>query len=158
NRLLCADTVRFCNSGSEAVMMALRIARGFTRRDVIAKFEGSYHGSYDDVAWSVGPPIERTGFREIPNAVPEGRGLPSNEHRAIVLPFNDLEASAKIINQCADDLAAIILEPLANRMGFIEADRDFVLGLRALCDKYGIILIFDEVISFRASYGGMQRL
>jgi len=157
NRLLGADAVRFCNSGSEAVMMALRIARAFTRRDVIAKFEGSYHGSYDDVAWSVGPGVERAGERQAPNAVPEGRGIPSND-RAIILPFNDLEASTKIITQHADDLAAIILEPLANRMGFIEADRDFVLGLRALCDKHGIVLIFDEVISFRASYGGMQRL
>jgi glutamate-1-semialdehyde 2,1-aminomutase len=157
-RLLGADMARFCNSGSEAVMMALRIARGYTGRSLIAKFEGSYHGSYDDVSWSVGPALEHIGEFSRPRAVPEGAGLPVGDHRTIVLPFNDLEASATLIRRHAKDLAAIILEPLANRMGFIEAERDFVLGLRQLCDTHGIILIFDEVISFRASQKGMQGL
>lgn len=155
-RLPGADRVRYANSGSEAVMMALRIARGHTGRNLVAKFEGSYHGSYDDVAWSVSPARERLGPIESPAATAESGGLLAADGRILVLPFNDLERSAKLIETHATQIAAVILEPMANRIGLVLPDVDFVRGLRDLCDRFGIVLIFDEVIAFRVGYHGTQ--
>ena len=155
-RLPSAELVRFTNSGSEAVMLALRLARGATGRNIVGKFEGSYHGSYDDVSWSVGPPAGSVGDAKRPNAVPESAGLPSSLGRALVLPFNDLAATTALVEQHATGIAALIVEPVANRMGFVLPSKEFVQGLRALCDSHGIVMIFDEVISFRVGYGGAQ--
>jgi glutamate-1-semialdehyde 2,1-aminomutase len=155
-RLPGAELIRFTNSGSEAVMLALRLARGFTGRDLIAKFEGSYHGTYDDVSWSVGPAANQLGPADRPNAAPESAGLPAALGRTLVLPFNDLDSTARIIAEHAGRIAAVIIEPMANRMGLIMPTRDFVSGLRKLCDAHGIVLIFDEVIAFRVSYHGAQ--
>lgn len=157
-RLPGADLIRFTNSGSEAVMLALRLARGATGRDMIAKFEGSYHGTYDDVSWSVGPAANQIGPADRPNAAPESAGLPTALGRTLVLPFNDLPATTKLVEENAKRIAAIIIEPMANRMGLILPSKEFTRGLRALCDKHGIILIFDEVIAFRVSYNGAQGL
>jgi glutamate-1-semialdehyde 2,1-aminomutase len=148
--------IRFTNSGSEAVMLAIRLARGFTGRSMIGKFEGSYHGTYDDVSWSVGPAADRLGPADRPTAAPESAGLPSALGRALVLPFDDLAATARLVDEHARELAAIIVEPMANRMGLIMPSRPFVEGLRALCDRHGILLIFDEVIAFRVGYHGAQ--
>lgn len=156
-RLDGANMIRFANSGSEAVMLALRLARGATGRDMIAKFEGSYHGIYDDVSWSVGPSADRFGDPVSPTAVPESAGLPTALGRVLVLPFNDLAGSAAIIEKHAQSVAALIVEPVANRMGFVLPKREFVEGLRDLCDKHGIVLVLDEVISFRVGFGGFQR-
>ena len=158
SRLPGADLIRFTNSGSEAVMLALRLARGHTGRDLIAKFEGSYHGTYDDVSWSVGPPASQLGPADRPNAAPESAGLPAALGRTLVLPFNDLEATTRIVEEHAKRIAAIIIEPMANRMGLILPSGEFTRGLRALCDRHGIVLIFDEVIAFRVSYQGAQGL
>lgn len=157
-RLPSAEKVRFTNSGSEAVMLALRLARAFTGRDVIAKFEGSYHGSYDDVSWSVGGPAAKLGEQARPNPVPESGGLPSGLGRTLVLPYNDLAATTTLVEQNADRLAALIVEPMASRMGLVLPSREFIEGLRKLCDKNGIVLIFDEVIAFRVGYHGAQGL
>jgi len=155
-RLPSAERIRFTNSGSEAVMLALRIARAFTGRDVIAKFEGSYHGSYDDVSWSVGPAAAKLGPASRPNAVEESAGLPSGLGRTLVLPFNDIDATTALVEEHAKRIAAIIVEPMANRMGLLLPRKEFVLGLRQLCDKHGIVLIFDEVIAFRVGFHGAQ--
>jgi len=155
-RLPSVDRLRFTNSGSEAVMLALRIARGATGRNLVAKFEGSYHGSYDDVSWSVGASADKMGSIDNPTPVAESAGLPAALGRSIVLPFNDLLRATLLIERHANDLAAVIVEPMANRMGLIMPDLTFAQGLRELCTRYGILLIFDEVISFRLSYGGAQ--
>ncbi|MBL8836614.1 MAG: aspartate aminotransferase family protein [Alphaproteobacteria bacterium] len=157
-RLPGADLIRFTNSGSEAVMLALRLARGHTGRDLIAKFEGSYHGTYDDVSWSVGPAANQLGPADRPNAAPESAGLPTALGRTLVLPFNDLDATARIVGEHEGRIAAVIIEPMANRMGLILPSVEFTRGLRSLCDRHGIVLIFDEVIAFRVSYNGAQGL
>lgn len=150
--------VRFTNSGSEAVMLALRLARGFTGRPVVAKFEGSYHGSYDDVSWSVGAAAAALGPVDHPSPAPESAGLPAPLGRALVLPYNDLAAAGALIERHAGELAAVILEPMANRMGLILPERSFVAGLAELCRRHGIVLVFDEVIAFRVGYRGAQGL
>jgi len=156
SRLPSVEKVRFTNSGSEAVMLALRLARACTGRAIVAKFEGSYHGTYDDVSWSVGPPAAKLGPAARPAAVPESAGLPSGLGRSLILPFNDLAGTTKLVEEHASEIAALIVEPLANRIGLVLPREDFVRGLRALCDRFGIVLIFDEVISFRVGYGGAQ--
>jgi glutamate-1-semialdehyde 2,1-aminomutase len=158
DRVPSGQLIRFTNSGSEGVMLAIRLARGFTGRDAIGKFEGSYHGAYDDVSWSVGPAAEKIGAAERPIAAPESAGLLASSGRTLVLPFNDLAATTRLVEENAAKLAAIIVEPMANRMGLILPDKPFIEGLRALCTRYGILLIFDEVIAFRVGYHGAQGL
>jgi glutamate-1-semialdehyde 2,1-aminomutase len=155
-RIPSAERVRYANSGSEAVMMALRIARAFTGRSMIAKFEGSYHGSYDDISWSVAPPAHLVGSRDAPAPIADTAGLAGAAGRALILPFNDLARTTPLVEAYADRIAAIIVEPMTNRIGMIMPDKAFVAGLRALCDRFGIVLIFDEVIAFRVAYGGAQ--
>jgi len=155
-RLPSAERVRFTNSGSEAVMIALRLARGFTGRQLVLKFEGSYHGSYDDVSWSVGPPADRIGPAEAPVAVPESLGLAPHADRVRVLPFNDSAALAREVERSTAEIAAILVEPMANRMGLLMPDRAFLEEARRLADAHGIVLIFDEVIAFRVGYHGAQ--
>ena len=155
-RLKGAEKVRFTNSGTEAVMMAVRIARSATGRHMIAKFEGSYHGSYDDVSWSVNPGAGAVGSAAEPNAVAESSGLPPAIGRTLVLPYNDLQATESLIEKHAGQVAALLVEPVANRMGLILPSKDFIQGLRKLCDRFGIVLIFDEVIAFRIGFNGAQ--
>ncbi len=156
DRLPSAERVRFANSGSEAVMLALRIARGFTERDLVIKFEGCYHGSYDDVLWSVGPPKEKFGPAESPTPVAATAGLPAGLGRTLVLPFNDLSALERAMASHRDELAGVIMEPMANRMGLIVPSQEFLEGARRLCDDHGAVLIFDEVIAFRLGFHGAQ--
>ena len=164
DRLPAAQRIRFANSGSEAVMMALRFARarGAATRgagcSTIVKFEGSYHGSYDDVSWSVSPPPAEAGARDAPNAVPETSGLAGTAGRVAVLPFDDAAVLTRYVEAHHREIAAILVEPMANRIGLLMPDRDFLLAARALADRFGIVLIFDEVIAFRVGYGGVQGL
>jgi glutamate-1-semialdehyde 2,1-aminomutase len=155
-RLPSAERVRFTNSGSEAVMMAVRFARAARNRALIVKFEGSYHGSYDDVSWSVNPKIQSAGDARTPIAVAETAGLAGAGGRATVLPYNDVEALEEFVHAHHDQLAAILVEPLANRIGLLMPDLAFVEAARKLCDRYGIVLIFDEVIAFRVGFNGAQ--
>lgn len=160
-RLLCdrlpsADRVRFANSGSEAVMMAVRFARAHTGRPLIIKFEGSYHGSFDDVSWSVGPAASKVGNARRPYAVPESLGLGSSTDRVIVLPYNDPEALLETLRTEGKRVAAVLVEPMANRIGLVMPDPAFVAAARAGCDETGAVLIFDEVIAFRLGYRGAQ--
>ncbi|MCC6193634.1 MAG: aminotransferase class III-fold pyridoxal phosphate-dependent enzyme [Burkholderiales bacterium] len=153
-RIPGAARIRFTNSGSEAVMMALRFARAFTRRVEVVKFEGSYHGSYDDVSWSVSPKLAEVGAHDAPVAVAETAGLAGASGRVAVLPFNDPAVLRAYVEQHHASIAAILVEPMANRIGLLMPERAFLAEARALCDRFGIVLVFDEVIAFRVGYRG----
>ena len=164
-RLPGAERVRFANSGSEAVMMAVRFARAWRAAGTLAgkpvpttivKFEGSYHGSYDDVSWSVSPKLAEVGAANAPRPVAETAGLAGTEGRVVVLPFNDAAALRDYVSANAARIAAILVEPMANRIGLLVPELAFLAEARALCDRHGIALVFDEVISFRVGYRGVQ--
>ncbi len=155
-RLPSAGRVRFTNSGSEAVMIAVRIARAHTGRDLVVKFEGSYHGIYDDVYWSISPRAERVGPADRPTAVPYSAGLVDSADRVLVLPYNNPEAVRRAFSENRGRIAAVIVEPIANRIGLILPEAGFLEAARECCDADGAMLIFDEVIAFRLGYRGAQ--
>ena len=160
-RLPGAERIRFANSGSEAVMMAVRFARAYraTRRgtaSTVVKFEGSYHGSYDDVSWSVSPRVSDAGPGDAPRPVAETTGLAGTQGRVAVLPFNDVESLRRYIEAQRAEIAAVLVEPMANRIGLVMPDVAFLAEARALCTRFDIPLVFDEVISFRVGYRGVQ--
>ncbi len=154
----CAELVRFCNSGSEAVHAALRLARAATGREKILKFEGHYHGWFDNALISAGPTEKQAGPREAPNAVlGSGGQLASASENVIVLPWNDLDMLKAAISRHENELAAVILEPVMCNNGCIPPLPGFLAALRQLCNEGGIVLIFDEVITgFRLALGGAQ--
>jgi len=150
------EMVRFTNSGMEATLLAIRVAQAYTGKRKIAKFEGHYHGGYNQVLFSINPDLERAGRAEEPTPVPESLGLTSEEaENTVILPFNQLDACEAILRRHADELAAVILEPVQG--GFIPAEASFMKGLRQLTEELGIVLIFDEVkTGFRVTLGGVQ--
>ncbi|WP_261129780.1 aspartate aminotransferase family protein [Bacillus sp. Marseille-Q3570] len=152
------EMARFTNSGLEATLLAIRIAMAYTGKPKLAKFEGHYHGGYDQVLLSVNPEEQRAGNREQPNTVPESRGIPDYYlENTIILPFNDLNATEKILRARAHEISSVIMEPVQG--GFIPADQDFIEGLRKLTEELGILLIFDEVkTGFRLALGGAQEI
>jgi glutamate-1-semialdehyde 2,1-aminomutase len=154
------DRVTFCNSGTEATLYALRLARAATGRPLIAKFEGGYHGTHDLLAVSFGRPglkDDQYGPVEDPSAIPESPGLAEGAWRdTIVLPFNHPAAFEKLLRH-ADRLAGVIIEPVQGAAGAIPADKEFLMELRRLTREIGAFLIFDEVITgFRLARGGAQ--
>ncbi len=155
-RVPSAERIRFANSGSEAVMMAVRFGRAFTGRPLIVKFEGSYHGSYDDVSWSVSPAPAKAGSADAPLPVAESAGLGGVDGRLAVLPFNDGDALRRFVEAHHAHIGVLLVEPMANRIGLLMPDKTFLETARALCDRYGIVLVFDEVIAFRIGYHGAQ--
>jgi glutamate-1-semialdehyde 2,1-aminomutase len=151
------EVVRFANSGTEATMNAIRVARAFTGRDKIAKFEGAYHGTHDWVLVSVSHDPGRAGSRKRPKPVAWSAGVPAAVLKHIVvLPWNDLPACVTILEKHAGDLAAVIVDPLLANAGMIPARPGFLEGLREATARLGILLVFDEVISFRVAPGGAQ--
>jgi glutamate-1-semialdehyde 2,1-aminomutase len=158
-RVASVEQVRFTNSGSEGTLMAIRAARGFTGRPKIAKIEGGYHGSHDAVEISVRPPLDAAGPVESPIVVPGSAGIPAGVLEDIVLlPYNNLQAARAILAREATRVAGIIVEPILGSVGFIPGEREFLLGLRAEADRHGMVLILDEVQSFRLARGGAQAL
>ena len=156
NRIPGMEMVRFCNSGTEATMMAMRAARAFTGKDVIVKMDGGYHGSHDFAEVNVTPDLEAEG---LPTPHLEGPGIPACiEAGVMVSRFNDLEATEAILKEHHGQIAAIILEPMPGSGGLIPPQAGYLQGLRTLADRYNVLLIFDEVITFRLSLGGLQRL
>lgn len=157
HRLASVDRVVFTNSGTEAVMMAIRAARAFTGRSAIAKAEGAYHGAYDFAEVSVNSTPDTWGNAAAPSAVSATEGIPGyvNED-VIVIPYNDLDATEALIEASRDRLACIVIDPVVSRAGLIRGRPEYLARLRALCDAYGIVLIFDEVLSFRLGYNGAQ--
>lgn len=157
-RIASFARIRFANSGSEAVMMALRFARAWRDKPVVVKFEGSYHGSYDDVSWSVSPRLDQVGPDAAPTPIAETAGLAGGDGRVAVLPFNNPGILRQYVRAHHGRIAVILMEPMANRIGLLLPDAAFLAEARALCDEYGIVLVFDEVIAFRVGYHGAQGL
>lgn len=145
------EMVRMVNSGTEATMSAIRIARGYTGRDKIIKFEGCYHGHADGLLVKAGSGAATFG-------VPTSPGVPADYAKnTLTAPFNDLAAVEKIIAEDGENIACIIVEPLPGNMGVIPPKSGFLKGLREITAEKGIVLIFDEVMSgFRIAYGGAQ--
>lgn len=145
------EMVRMVNSGTEATMSALRLARAYTNRNKIVKFEGCYHGHHDSL-------LIKAGSGALTHGVPTSPGVPDNiAGSTINARYNDLELLEKIFAEAGTEIAAVIVEPLAGNMGVVPPAEGFLQGLRHLCNKAGALLIFDEVITgFRLSYGGAQ--
>ena len=158
DRVDSIERVRFTNSGTEAVMMAIQAARAFTGRPRIGKFEGCYHGTYDYAEISVGPPLDLVGDPEAPRSVAESAGVaPSAVDEVLVLPFNDADAVEHLIARHANELAAVLVDPLPHRSGFLDPADGFLSRLRQITREHDILLISDEIISFRLDYRGAQR-
>jgi glutamate-1-semialdehyde 2,1-aminomutase len=144
----CAEMMRFCNSGAEATMYLVRLARGYTRRRVIIKMTGGWHGYNTELNKGVKQPFDRT----------ESEGILEEEQAHVKLVrFNDLDAAERAVSESRGDVAAIFLEPVLGAGGCIPADRDYLRGLREIADRSGAILAFDEIITgFRLALGGAQ--
>ena len=161
-RILCEripsfDLCRFTNSGTEATLNTLRAARAYTGRTRFAKVEGGYHGTHDGVTVSVRVDPELAGDPDNPVPVPASAGLvPEVTEQVTVIPFNDTATSLRILEHNADDLAAVIIEPVMGSVGMVPAQVDYLQMLREFCTANGTALIFDEVISFRVAPGGSQ--
>ncbi|MCD7808970.1 MAG: glutamate-1-semialdehyde 2,1-aminomutase [Erysipelotrichaceae bacterium] len=143
------DKVRMVNSGTEATMSALRVARGYTGKDKIVKFEGNYHGHNDSLLVSA-------GSGALTFQTPTSPGVPYDVIKnTLVCRYNDIESVQQVVSENKGEIAAIIIEPIAANMGLIPAKKEFLIELRNICDKEGIVLIFDEVISgFRIGLDG----
>lgn len=150
-----ADKVVFCNSGSEATYLALRLARAVTGRQKIIKFQGCYHGWHDSVLMNVMSAPENVGKKD-----PLSTGMLSESiEQTLVFPFNDLKAVSEGLQAQGDEIAAMILEPLPHTMGCVFPTDEFLQGIRRLTQQYGIVLIFDEVVTgFRHGLGGYQQI
>jgi glutamate-1-semialdehyde 2,1-aminomutase len=161
-RLLCqripsVQQIRFTTSGTEAALNAIRGARAFTGRTRIAKVEGGYHGTADDVMVSIQPSEAEAGSSSRPSATPHSQGLPAEVVGNItVLPFNDVDGARALIESHGDQLAAVLVEPVLGSAGMIPAEQSYLEMLREVTQQYGIVLIFDEVVSLRVAYGGAQ--
>ena len=142
------ERIRFCASGTEATMYCLRLARAFTGKRLVIKFEGAYHGAHDVGVTSLFPQKQLP----FPNAEPSSAGIAYEDTR--IAPFNDAETFRSVIEECKDDLAAVILEPLHR---CLPPEEGFLGEVRAACDEHGVLLIFDEVVTgFRLAFGGAQ--
>lgn len=154
----CAELVRFNNTGSEAAHAALRLARAYTGRNRIIRFEGHYHGWFDNLLISSGPPLDKAGPREAPIPILGSHGQTESVLQdVIVLPWNDLALFARTVAAYRNEIAAVITEPVMLNNGGILPREGYLEGLRDICTKNGIVLIFDEVITgFRLAMGGAQ--
>jgi glutamate-1-semialdehyde 2,1-aminomutase len=159
SRLPSVEQLRFANSGTEAVMMALKAARAFTGRPKIAKCEGAYHGSYDYAEVSLDPAPSAWGGNNAPVSVAYAKGTPENVLADVVtIPFNDIDGAVSLIRAHGSELAGVLVDPMPNRAGLAPADRDYLRALREVTREIGALLIFDEVITFRLGYNGAQGL
>jgi glutamate-1-semialdehyde 2,1-aminomutase len=152
-RMPALERVRFVNSGTEATMAAVRLARAATARSALLKFDGCYHGHADSFLVKAGSGVATLGL-------PASPGVPAPlAALTLTLPFNDPAALAELFRRRGDELAAVIVEPYLGNVGFIAPEPEFLATLRAQCDRYGALLIFDEVMTgFRVAYGGAQSL
>ena len=147
------EKIRMVNSGTEATMSAIRLARGFTNRNKIIKFDGCYHGHVDSLLIKAGSGVSTFGL-------PDSPGIPEDlAKHTITCPYNDVEAFIEIFNSVKDDLATVIVEPIAGNMGFVPGTEEFLQTIRSYTETNNSLLIFDEVMSgFRVSLGGAQEI
>lgn len=152
------EMVRLACSGTEATMHAIRVARAFTGRDIILKFEGNYHGFQDHTLWSTYSPIETYGNRRSPIPVPASSGIPKSMRELIItLPFNDFEGFERVMKSYGDQIAAVITEPCQGNCGGIDPQPGFLELIRNQTEEHGIVFILDEVkTGFRIANGGAQ--
>ncbi|MBL4832945.1 MAG: glutamate-1-semialdehyde 2,1-aminomutase [Pseudomonas sp.] len=145
------EMVRMTSSGTEATMSAIRLARGYTGRDNIIKFEGCYHGHSDSL-------LVKAGSGALTQGVPSSAGVPADfAKHTLTLPFNDIHAVETMLSEVGSSVACIIVEPVAGNMNCVPPVPGFLEGLRSLCDQHGVVLIFDEVMTgFRVALGGAQ--
>ncbi len=156
-RIPSMDRVRFCNSGTEAVMGAIKAARAFTGRPMIAKLEGAYHGTYDHVETSLASNPTDWGDEHAPEAVLYAAGTPSSVSEEVaVIPFNNAGAARSIIDRCGDRLAAVVIDTMPSRVGLPNIDADFLAAVFGAARATGALVIMDEVISFRLGLAGNQ--
>lgn|SRR5574337_588334 len=152
------DQVRLCNTGTEAVMYATRLARAFTGRNKVIRFEGMYHGFSDAIYWSKHPALDKAGPDAHPVPVPQGPGLPKGvEENLIILPWNDADLLADTLGREGNDIAAVLTEPVMCNTGCILPQRGYLEAMRELTHRHGVVLIYDEVITgFRLGLAGAQ--
>jgi len=156
-RLPSIDRIRFCNSGTEAVMGAIKAARAFTGRPMIAKVEGAYHGTYDHAETSLGAGPDTWGRNDAPASVTYAAGTPGSVAAEVaILPFNNVEASRSILERCGDQLAAVLIDTLPSRAGLPNVDIAFLETVFATARAQGALVIMDEVISLRLGFSGNQ--
>ena len=152
------EQVRMVSSGTEATMSALRLARGYTGRDLIIKFEGCYHGHADSLLVKAGSGL--LTFADSTQNAPSSGGVPQDlVKHTLVLPYNDVAAIEEVFKKQGDQIAAVILEPIAGNMNLIQPSKEFLAAIRSLTSKHGSVLIYDEVMTgFRVALGGAQSL
>jgi glutamate-1-semialdehyde 2,1-aminomutase len=152
------EQVRFTNSGTESTMHALRLARCYTGRDKVLKFEGAYHGGHDTALVSVKPPRSKMGSARHPRSLPVGHGIPGGTvENTLVAQWNDVESVREALQRNENEVAAIIIEPVMMNIGVIPPRDGFIQQLRSLCDELGCLLIFDEVkTGAKLAWGGAQ--
>jgi len=154
------EKMRFANSGTEAVIGAVRTARGFTGRNKIVVVEGGFHGLYDEMMWKSDVDNWDSEKQAAPEIIPFGAGIPEStrEHQEII-PLNDFDALDEVFNRVGDDIAAIVIEPIMGNCGSIASTQEYMQKLRDICDSKGSLLIMDEVkTGFRVAKGGVQEL
>ena len=154
------EMARLACSGTEATMHAIRVARAYTGREVILKFEGNYHGFHDHTLWSTYSPIEAYGNRRSPIPVPSSSGIPKNLREMIItLPFNDFEGFERVMRSFGDQIAAVITEPCQGNCGAIDPQPGFLELIRKMTQEHGTVFILDEVkTGFRIANGGAQEV
>ena len=156
-RVPSVEQIHFRSSGTEAVMMAIKLARAFTGRQRVAKFEGAYHGYYDYVQVGVGSTPANWGEAHAPESVPSSGGLSATvSEEVLVLPFNDRVGVEQLLERHGRQIAALLVEPLSNKSGMAQPANGFYEFLREITRQYGILLVFDEVIAFRLGIDGAQ--
>ncbi|HEV2358368.1 MAG TPA: aspartate aminotransferase family protein [bacterium] len=159
DRVPSLDAVRFCNSGTEATLFALRAARAFTGRERFIKIEGGFHGTHDAVEVSVSPGLDAAGPADDPRPVPASAGLPKRVlDDVVVVPFNDLAAVDRAFRRCPGEIASLIVEPAPGGLGYLPPAPGYLAGLRETVHRHGALLIFDEIQTLRLSRGGAQEL
>ncbi len=156
-RVPSIERIRFCNSGTEAVMGAIKAARAFTGRPMIAKVEGAYHGTYDHAETSLGAGPDNWGRNDAPASVTYAAGTPNSVAEEVaILPFNDTDASRSILARCGEQLAAVLIDTLPSRAGLPSVDLEFLETVFTTARAQGALVIMDEVISLRLGLGGNQ--
>ncbi len=155
----CCERVRFTGSGSEATMHCIRLARAFTGRSRLLKFEGNFHGYHDQVMYAIGTPADRLGPESAPTVFPGSTGLPEGlDRNLVVVPYNRPELLEAAVREHGHELAAVICEPIYYNAGCIIPTPEFLAALRRLTQQHGVLLLFDEVLSaFRMAPGGAQQ-